>query len=105
MGVHLDSIVLNDDLRKYVSATALHIPYKANFGLDTLNVLWVLFLYINLQEDIWFLNKKIVIPPETKFRGGILDSPCLSVRLSVCPSVRPSVGRCPDDNSNSFQWI
>ena len=55
----------------------------------------------------------LFIPPETKFRGGILDSPCSSVRLSVCPSVcpsvrpsvRPSVGRCPDDNSNSFQWI
>ena len=60
MGVHLDSIVLNDDLRRYVSATALHILYKANFGLDPLNVLWVLFLYINLQQDIWFLNKKIV---------------------------------------------
>ena len=25
--------------------------------------------------------------------GGILDSPCPSVRLSVCPSVRPSVCR------------
>ena len=33
----------------------------------------------------------IFIPPETKFRGGILDSPCSSVRLSVCLSVRPSV--------------
>ena len=33
----------------------------------------------------------IIIPPETKFRGGILDSPCSSVCLSVCPSVRPSV--------------
>ena len=47
----------------------------------------------------------IIIPPATKLRGGILDSPCSSVRLSVRPSVRPSVGRCPDDNSNSFQWI
>ena len=34
---------------------------------------------------------KVFIPPETKFRGGILDSPCSSVRLSVCPSVRLSV--------------
>ena len=33
----------------------------------------------------------IIIPPETKFRGGILDSPCSSVRLSVRASVRPSV--------------
>ena len=33
----------------------------------------------------------IFIPPETKFRGGILDSPCSSVCLSVCLSVRPSV--------------
>ena len=39
--------------------------------------------------------------PRNEVRGGILDSPCSSVR----PSVRPSVGRCPDDNSNSFQWI
>ena len=48
-------------------------------------------------------------PPKRSLGGGILDSPCSSVRLSVCPSVRPSVrpsvGRCPDDNSNSFQWI
>ena len=51
------------------------------------------------------INAYFVIPPETKFRGGILDSPCSSVRLSVRPSVCPSVGRCPDDNSNSFQWI
>ena len=55
----------------------------------------------------WIMH--IIIPPATKFRGGILDSPCssvrLSVRLSVRPSVRPSVGRCPDDNSNFFQWI
>ena len=43
----------------------------------------------------------LIIPPATKLRGGILDSHCSSVRLSVCPSVRPSVGRCPDDNSNS----
>ena len=33
----------------------------------------------------------LVIPPATKLRGGILDSPCSSVRLSVCLSVRPSV--------------
>ena len=37
------------------------------------------------------LVTKLIIPPETKFRGGILDSPCSSVRLSVRPSVRPSV--------------
>ena len=38
----------------------------------------------------------LIIPPATKLRGGILDSPCSSVRLSVClsvcPSVRPWVG-------------
>ena len=39
--------------------------------------------------DKCYLN--LVIPPETKFRGGILDSPCLSVRPSVRPSVRGSV--------------
>ena len=37
----------------------------------------------------------LIIPPATKSKGGILDSPCSSVRLSVCPSVclsvRPSV--------------
>ena len=42
------------------------------------------------------LGPLLFIPPETKFRGGILDSPCSSVRLSVClsvcPSVRPWVG-------------
>ena len=37
------------------------------------------------------MTTHVIIPPETKFRGGILDSPCSSVRPSVCPSVRPSV--------------
>ena len=36
-------------------------------------------------------QNQIIIPPETKFRGGILDSPCSSVRPSVRPSVRLSV--------------
>ena len=40
--------------------------------------------------------KQVIIPPETKFRGVYWIHP-------VRPSVRPSVGRCPDDNS--FQWI
>ena len=30
-------------------------------------------------------------PPKRSLGGGILDSPCSSVRLSVCPSVRLSV--------------
>ena len=33
--------------------------------------------------------KQLFIPPCNEVRGGILDSPCLSVRLSVCPSVCP----------------
>ena len=32
-------------------------------------------------------------PAQRSWRGGILDSPCPSVRLSVCPSVRLSVCR------------
>ena len=32
-------------------------------------------------------NISIIIPPATKLGGGILDSACLSVRLSVCLSV------------------
>ena len=40
----------------------------------------------------WVITSHVFIPPETKFRGGILDSPCSSVRLSVRPSVRPWVG-------------
>ena len=44
------------------------------------------------KDYIWYLYASVIIPPETKFRGGILDSPCSSVRLSVRPSVRPWVG-------------
>ena len=44
------------------------------------------FLYIYKSDE------RFIIPPKTKFRGGILDSPCSSVRLSVRPSVRPWVG-------------
>ena len=56
-----------------------------------------------IPHHMWIINMhmcNIIIPPETKFRGGILDSPCSSVRpsvrpsvcLSVCLSVRPWVG-------------
>ena len=43
---------------------------------------------------LWILLNiiKVIIPPETKFRGGILDSPCSSVRPSVRLFVRPWVG-------------
>ena len=48
---------------------------------------------IHLGQVSWcIILVNVIIPPETKFRGGILDSPCASVRLSVCPSVRPWVG-------------
>ena len=44
------------------------------------------------HRQLWYLfHYAFIIPSETKFRGGILDSPCSSVRLSVCLSVRPSV--------------
>ena len=61
------------------------------------------------------LTDKFLLYPPKRSLGGVYWihpvrlSVCPSVRLSVCPSVRPSVrpsvGRCPDDNSNSFQWI
>ena len=45
-----------------------------------------------LQKYSTIRDKIIIfIPPETKFRGGILDSPCSSVR----PSVRPSALKNP----------
>ena len=70
---------------------------------------WKKTFWAGFCDGIGGLAYLLFIPPETKFRWGILDSPCssvhLSVCLSVCPSVCPSVGRCPDDNSNSFQWI
>ena len=50
----------------------------------------------SMMNQLYWHNQQVgylcfIIPPETKFRGGILDSPCSSVRLSVCPSVRGSV--------------
>ena len=54
-------------------------------------------MMIMAQNCIWPTNTQckycfqLIIPPETKFRGGILDSPCSSVRPSVRPSVRGSV--------------
>ena len=48
----------------------------------------------------------LLYPPQRSWGGVYWIHPVRpSVCLSVCPSVRPSVGRCPDDNSNSFQWI
>ena len=49
---------------------------------------------------------RLLYPPKRSFGGVYWIHPVRpSVCLSVRPSVRPSVGRCPDDNSNSFQWI
>ena len=45
----------------------------------------------------------LIIPPATKFRGGILDSPCSSVRLSVLLSVCPSV--CPSVHPSVRPWV
>ena len=41
--------------------------------------------------SVFMAPDRVVIPHATKLRGGILDSPCSSVRLSVRLSVRPSV--------------
>ena len=57
----------------------------------------MLILYISFRVDHlqkWLdgghrLLIFLIIPTETKFRGGILDSPCSSVRPSVRSSVRP----------------
>ena len=56
-------------------------------------------------------HENILLYPPKRSLGGVYwihpvrPSVCPSVCPSVRPSVRPSVGRCPDDNSNSFQWI
>ena len=90
--------IVKPDLRHGL-ASLEHVELKSSMGS------WLFSLYVSIL-GLWMW---LIIPPATKLRGGILDSPCSSVRLSVClsvcPSVRPSVGRCPDDNSNSFQWI
>ena len=48
-------------------------------------------IYQRSLISLWLIIV-VIIPPETKFRGGILDSPCSSVRPSVRLSVRPWVG-------------
>ena len=40
-----------------------------------------------------YVSAASLYPRPTKLEGGILESPCPSVRLSVRPSVRPSVCR------------
>ena len=43
---------------------------------------------------LWFMGQiYLYTPAQWSWRGGILDSPCPSVRPSVCPSVRPSICR------------
>ena len=57
-------------------------------------------IFINIDQVMaWCLmaSSYYYTPAQRSWRGGILDSPCPSVRLSVrpsvCPSVRPSVCR------------
>ena len=58
--------------------------------------------WLSRQIVLFFFHKNNLYPPKRSLGGVYWIHP---VRLSVRPSVRPSVGRCPDDNSNSFQWI
>ena len=53
--------------------------------------IWVVMLHkmCIFVLDLFECLGVLIIPPATKFRRGILDSPCSSVRLSVCLSVRP----------------
>ena len=57
----------------------------------------ILMNYLMEFYFIGFVNAHLpgcfYTPAQRSWRGGILDSPCPSVRLSVCPSVRPSVCR------------
>ena len=48
---------------------------------------------IFIGKGMLFYICELLYPRPTKLEGGILDSPCPSVRLSVRPSVRPSVCR------------
>ena len=68
---------------------------------------WAWCLNMQCSQDSLFLSAQCLqldnimvccevfhyTPAQRSWRGGILDSPCPSVRLSVCPSVRPSVCR------------
>ena len=54
--------------------------------LSNIKIVWPSALWYKSRIILtWFLY------PRNEVRGGILDSPCLSVCLSVCPSVRLSV--------------
>ena len=52
---------------------------------------WIYQIVTGVTSVVGVPSTHLIIPPKTKFRGGILDSPCSSVRLSVCLSVRPSI--------------
>ena len=72
----------------------LFVPPRDQQSLYWLFIIWIFLLY----------------PPQRSWGGvywihPVRPSVCPSVCPPVRPSVRPSVGRCPDDNSNSFQWI
>ena len=54
-----------------------------------------------VSSDRWSL---INYTPRKEVRGGILDSPCSSVRLSVCLSVRPS-GKKEKKNCHLYNTI
>ena len=47
----------------------------------------------------------VLLYPRNEVRGGILDSACLSVRLSVCLSVCPLTFSCPPCSIYSSGWI
>ena len=76
-----------------------------------IRALWRIHASVNFtifvqHQAITWINAGLLYPPKRSLGGVYWIHP---VRPSVCPSVRPSVrpsvGRCPDDNSNSFQWI
>ena len=66
-----------------------------------LDTIWVVYICRLEMAPSDYYN----YTPRNEVRGGILDSACLSVRLSVCPSVCPLTFSCPPCSIYSSGWI
>ena len=76
------------------------------FGMRFMLSSWRTFNSLNISASLGDQWPNGIILISTKLKGGILVSPCLSVRLSVCPSVYLSIHPpvCPSVCSSVCRW-
>ena len=80
---HTPSHYLGQYWPRFMSIYGVTRPQWVNSSTEK----WYVLNWVVVLLKMNFLVENYYTPAQRSWRGGILDSPCPSVRLSVCPSV------------------